>query len=44
MVPTEVVMKTARLSLVAVFTGGNADERYLQPFEMMRRYVVPAVH
>jgi CubicO group peptidase (beta-lactamase class C family) len=32
------------VSLVAVFTGGNADEHYLQPFEMMRRYVVPAVH
>jgi CubicO group peptidase (beta-lactamase class C family) len=32
------------LSLVAVFTGGNDDGRYLQPFEMMRRYVLPAVH
>jgi CubicO group peptidase (beta-lactamase class C family) len=32
------------LSLVAVFTGGNTDERYLQPFDMMKRYVLPAVH
>lgn len=32
------------LELVAVFTGGNTDERYLQPFEMMARHVLPAVH
>ena len=32
------------LSLVAVFTGGNTDERYLQPFGMMKRHVLPAVH
>lgn len=31
------------LSLVAVFTGGNTDEKYLQPFDMMERYVLPAV-
>ena len=32
------------LELVAVFTGGNTDERYMQPFDMMTRHVLPAVH
>ncbi len=31
------------LDLVAVFTGGNDDDRANQPFEMVERHVLPAI-